>query len=50
MALAAGALGVPQRPAAPRFGKSTPPQNRQLIVFTGNSKQQVDDFMGELTF
>ena len=33
-----------------RFRKSTPPQNRQLNVLIGNSKQQVDDFVGELTF
>ena len=32
------------------FRKSTLPQNRLLIVSIGNSKQQVDDFVGELTF
>ena len=32
------------------FQNSTPPQNRQLIVLIGNSKQYVDDFVGELTF
>ena len=30
------------------FGKST--QNRQLGVITSNSKKQVDDFVGKLTF
>ena len=28
------------------FRKSTPPQNRQLDIFTGNSKQSIDDFVG----
>ena len=37
------------------FRRSAPPQNRQLIVLVSNSKQYVDDFMGddfmgELTF
>ena len=32
------------------FRKSTPPQNRQLNILIGNSKQQVVDFVGELTF
>ena len=31
------------------FRKSTPPQKRQLIVLIGNGKQQVDDFVAELT-
>ena len=31
------------------FRKSTPPQNRQLEFLISNSKQQVDDFVGELT-
>jgi len=31
------------------LGKSTPPQNRQLDIFISNSKQCVDDFMGNLT-
>ena len=30
--------------------KSTPPQNSQLITLIRNSKQHVDDFVGELTF
>ena len=33
-----------------RSRKSTPPQNRQLDMFISDGKQQVDDFMGELTF
>jgi hypothetical protein len=33
-----------------RFRKSTPSQKCQLIVLLSNSKQQVDDFAGELTF
>jgi hypothetical protein len=32
------------------FRKSTPQQNRQLNILIGNSKQQVDDLVGELTF
>ena len=28
----------------------TPPQNRRLIVSVGNIKQEVDNFVGELTF
>jgi len=32
------------------FRKSTPPQNRGLIVSIRNSNKQVDDFVGELTF
>jgi hypothetical protein len=32
------------------FSKSNPPQNRQLIVLITDSKQLVDDFVGELTF
>jgi len=32
------------------FRMSTPPQNRQLNILIGNSKQYVDDFVGELTF
>ena len=32
------------------FRKSTPPQNRQLIVLIGKNEQRVDDFVGELTF
>jgi hypothetical protein len=32
------------------FEKSTPPQDRQLIVLISNSKQYADDCMGELTF
>jgi hypothetical protein len=27
-----------------------PPQNRQLIVSIGNSKQKVDDFVGGIDF
>ena len=30
--------------------ESTAPQNRQLEISTSNSKQKVDDFLGELTF
>jgi len=30
--------------------KSSPPQNRQLIVSNRDSKQQVDDAVGEWTF
>ena len=30
--------------------KSTPPQNRQLIVLVRGSRQYVDDFVWELTF
>jgi hypothetical protein len=29
--------------------KSTPPQNRQLVVEISNSEQQVDDFLGDST-
>ena len=36
--------------AVSSFTKSTLFQNRQLIVLISNSKQQVDDFVGELTF
>ena len=32
------------------FRKSIPPQNRQLNVPISDSKQQVDDFVGDLTF
>ena len=32
------------------FRKSTPPQTRQLLVFTSNCENQVDDFVGGLTF
>jgi len=32
------------------FRKSRPPQNRRLNVLMSNSQQQVDDFVGELTF
>ena len=32
------------------FRKSTPPQNCQLLVLIRDSKQQFDDFVGELTF
>ena len=32
------------------FDKSTPPQNRQLIVYYHQSKYSVDDFVGESTF
>ena len=32
------------------FRKSTPPQNRLLCIFIGNSKQQIDDVVGVLTF
>ena len=31
------------------FGKSTPPQNRQLVVHYASTKYQVDSFMGKLT-
>ena len=30
--------------------KSTPQQNRQLDILISNSEQQVDHFVGELTF
>jgi hypothetical protein len=33
-----------------RSGKTTPPQNRQLKILIINSKQQVDNVVGELTF
>ena len=32
------------------FRKSNPQQIRQLVVQISNSKQEVDDFEGELTF
>jgi hypothetical protein len=32
------------------FRKSTPPQNRHLIVYNYLSKYEVDGFVGELTF
>ena len=32
------------------FRKSTPPQNRQFNLSISNSKQQVDDLVGGLTF
>ena len=32
------------------FRKSTPPQNRQLNLLNRHSKQQVDDFVGVLTY
>ena len=32
------------------FRESTPPQNRQLTILIGNSKKEVDDFLGEFTF
>ena len=32
------------------FTKSTPPKNRQLNILICNSKQRVEDFVGELTF
>ena len=32
------------------LGKSTPPQDCQLNISNSNCKQQVDDFVGELTF
>ena len=32
------------------FGKSAPTQNRQLNILISNSQQEVDDFVGELTF
>ena len=32
------------------FRKSTPPQNRQLIVLISNSKLSVFDFVGKSTF
>jgi len=32
------------------FRKSTSPQNRQLIVLMGNSKQEGENIVGELTF
>ena len=31
------------------FEKVNSPKNRQLDILIGNSEQQVDDFMGELT-
>ena len=37
----------PQRPII-GFRKSTPPQNRQLMILI--SEQRVDDFVGKLTF
>jgi len=32
------------------FRRSPPPQNRKLDILISDSKQKVDDFMGELTF
>ena len=32
------------------FRESTPPQNRQVNIVVSNNKQQVDDFVGGLTF
>ena len=32
------------------FRKSTPPQNRQLDISISDSKQEFDDFVGDLTF
>ena len=32
------------------FRKSTPPQNRQLIIYYDRFKYQVDGLVGELTF
>ena len=32
------------------FRKSTPPKHRQLNIFIINSNQQVQNFVGELTF
>ena len=32
------------------FRKSTSTQNRTLDILISNSKQQIDDFVGELTF
>ena len=32
------------------FRKSTPTQNRQLNISISDSEQQVDDFVGKLTF
>ena len=32
------------------FRESTPPQNRQLNISISDSEEQVDDFLGELTF
>jgi hypothetical protein len=32
------------------FLKPTRPQNRQLNILIGKSKEQVDDSLGELTF
>ena len=31
------------------FRKSTPPQDRQPSIYISDSKQSVDDFVGELT-
>ena len=39
-----------QAPINPQILKSTPPQNLQLNTLISVSKQQVDDFVGELTF
>jgi hypothetical protein len=36
--------------ASKDFRKSTPPRNRQLHVLISNSKQQVGDFVGGVTF
>jgi len=32
------------------FGESTPLQNRQFNILIGYGKQQVGDFVGQLTF
>ena len=32
-----------------RFGRTTPPQNRRLKISISNSRQQVDDLVGELS-
>ena len=54
-----GERGRPERPSTTNlsdamhisinFSESTLPQNRQLDIFISNSKQQVDDFVWELT-
>ena len=52
----AGSGGCPESRPRTRAGlrlslkKSTLPQNRQLDISISNSKQEVDDFVGELTF
>ena len=53
--IAGGALGAPQGLLDTLYllissRKSTPPQSRQLNILISNSKEQVDDFAGELTF